>query len=320
MRNGVGPEDRFVGCLLGHALGDALGAPLEGMPATVIWYDLGGAAKFVRNPPLEVLVYTDDAQMSIAVAEALLAAGRADERELRDAFVANYDPNRGYGAGARQIIQAMRDGGDWHTLAATIFPGGSLGNGAAMRAAPVGLLFHDDLDRVATEAAAQARLTHLHPIGIEGAQLIALAVALALRSGESEFGRDAFFGELLKHATTEEFRFQLERAALWQPTDPVGTFGSSLPADRSVVTAIACFAATPHSYLDTIASALALGDDTDTVAAMAGGICGAYMGVAALPQNLLDRLEDGPKGRGYIETLARRLLVQFRDRKRPTSA
>src|SRR5689334_17881374 len=146
MRDAIGLEDRFVGCLLGHALGDGLGAPLEGMPATAIWYDLGGAAKFVRDPPLQVLIYTDDAQMSIAVAEALLAAGRSDEQALCDAFVANYDPNRGYGAGSRQIISAMRDGGDWRTLAATIFPGGSLGNGAAMRAAPLGLLFHDDLD------------------------------------------------------------------------------------------------------------------------------------------------------------------------------
>jgi poly(ADP-ribose) glycohydrolase ARH3 len=299
-------EDRFVGCLLGHAMGDALGAPMEGMPATAIWYDLGGAAKFVRDPPLDVLVYTDDTQMSIAVAEALLAAGHADEQTLADAFAANYDPRRGYGAGARHVIEAMRDGGDWRTLAATMFPGGSFGNGAAMRAAPVGLLFHADLDRVAAEAAAQARLTHLHPIGIEGAQLIALAVALAVRD-RGPFDRRAFFAELRGYATTEEFQFQLERAALWQPSDPVGTFGSSLPADRSVVTAIACFAATPWSYTDTIASAIALGDDTDTVAAMAGAICGARIGTAGLPAMLLDRLEDGPKGRRYIETLARRL-------------
>jgi poly(ADP-ribose) glycohydrolase ARH3 len=200
----------------------------------------------------------------------------------------------------------MATGGDWRRLAETIFPGGSLGNGAAMRAAPVGLLFHDNLEKVAEQAAITARPTHVHPIGIEGAQLIALAVALATR-GEP-FERRAFFDELLRYAQTEEFRYQLTHAAAWTPSDPVGMFGSSLPADRSVVTAIACFAATPDSYASVMASAIALGDDTDTVAAMAGGICGAHLGKDAIPKHLVDRLENGPKGRDYIVALADKLF------------
>src|SRR5918993_12991 len=196
-------RDRFLGCLLGHAVGDAVGAPVEGMPATAIWYDMGGARKLVDNPPVEQLTYTDDTQLTIAVAEALLAAGAADEQALCDAFAANYEPGRGYGQGARRIIEAMASGGDWRLLARTILPGGSLGNGAAMRAAPVGLLFHDELDRVAEQAAASARPTHLHPIGIEGAQLVALAVAVVVRDGVFDRGR--FYGELRGGATTEEF-------------------------------------------------------------------------------------------------------------------
>jgi poly(ADP-ribose) glycohydrolase ARH3 len=302
-------RDRFLGCLLGHAVGDATGAPVEGMPATAIWYDLGGARQIVEHPPVDELAYTDDTQMTIAVAEALLAAGQADEATLCDAFVANYEPGRGYGQGARRIIEAMADGGDWRKLAATIFPGGSLGNGAAMRAAPVGLLFHDDLGRVAEQAALSARPTHLHPIGVEGAQLVALAVALAV--GDGRFDRRSFFDNLIARARTDEFRFQLDRAATWTPADPVGMFGSSLPADRSVVTAIACFAATPHDYLAVVSSAIALGDDTDTVAAIAGGVCGALNGTDAVPRHLLDRLEDGPKGRTYIASLAERLFERY---------
>src|SRR5688572_14563527 len=111
-------RDRFLGCLLGHAVGDAVGAPVEGMPATAIWYDMGGARRLVENPPADRLVYTDDTQMTIAVAEAILAAGHADERALCDAFVANYEPGRGYGQGARRIIEAMASGSDddWRTL------------------------------------------------------------------------------------------------------------------------------------------------------------------------------------------------------------
>jgi poly(ADP-ribose) glycohydrolase ARH3 len=254
--------------------------------------------------------------MMIGVAEALLLAGCADEAALCEAFTTNYDPARGYGQGARRIIEAMASDGDWHTLAATIFPGGSLGNGAAMRVAPVGLLFHDDLDRVAAEAAASARPTHLHPIGIEGAQLIAVAVALALRGSGIPFDRAAFYDQLLARAATEEFRFQLERAATWEPTDPVGQFGSSLPAHESVVTAIACFAATPDDYLSVVSGALTLGNDTDTLAAMAGGICGARLGAGGLPRHLLQKLENGKKGRDYIEVLAQQLLDRYlRDRR-----
>ena len=306
---GASKRERFLGCLLGHAVGDAVGAPVEGMPATAIWYDMGGARTLIARPPVEQLVYTDDTQMTIAVAEALLSAGEAEEAALCEAFVANYDPARGYGQGARRIIEAMARGDDWRTVARTIFPGGSLGNGAAMRVAPVGLLFHDDLDRVAQQAAASARPTHLHPIGIEGAQLIALAVAQVVRDGR--FDRQAFYGELIDRAATEEFRHQLKRAATWAPRDPVGLFGSSLPADRSVVTAIACFAATPHDYEAVISSAIALGDDTDTLAAMAGGICGALNGIAAVPQRLFDLLEDGPKGRGHIAMLADQLFERY---------
>ena len=305
----IAKRDRFFGCLLGHAIGDAVGAPVEGMPATAIWYDMGGARKLVSDPTVEHLIYTDDTQMTIAVAEALIAAGQADEQALCDAFVANYEPGRGYGQGARRIIEAMADGGDWRRLAATIFPGGSLGNGGAMRVAPIGLLFHDDLDHVAEQAAASARPTHLHPIGIDGARLVALAVAIVVRDGV--FDRERFYTELIGRAATEEFRYQLERAARWTPSDPVGLFGSSLPADRSVVTAIACFAATPRDYPAVLASAIALGDDTDTVAAIAGGICGALNGVGVVPRRLLERLEDGPKGRRHIESLALGLFDRY---------
>jgi len=302
-------QEKFLGCILGHAIGDAAGAPLEGLPATVIWYDLGGGRKIVANPPVEQLCYTDDTQMTIAVAEALLRDGRIVEQTLCDAFVSNYDPNRGYGQGARKVINAIATGADWRHVAANVFAGGSLGNGAAMRAAPVGLLFHDDLDRVWAEARLSALPTHVHPVGIEGAQLVALAVALCVRS--ATFDRAAFYGELISRATTEEFLRPLHRAAQLGPDESAGQFGSSLEAHRSVVTAIAAFAESPHSYADVVATAITFGDDTDTVAAMAGAMSGALLGAGALPRRLLDMLEDGEKGRSYLEKLTIALCERY---------
>jgi poly(ADP-ribose) glycohydrolase ARH3 len=155
--------DRFTGCLVGLAIGDALGAPYEGLTSDDIFYRFGEATHIVQNPDNDTLFYTDDTEMMLGVAELLASHGQMDPDLLMAAFVANYHPERGYGRGARQILEAAATGADWQTVAATIFPGGSLGNGAAMRVAPVGLLFHREEARLWDEAKRSALPTHLHP-------------------------------------------------------------------------------------------------------------------------------------------------------------
>jgi poly(ADP-ribose) glycohydrolase ARH3 len=302
--------EQFTGCLLGLAVGDAVGAPFEGLSADNIFWGHGPATELVANAGHEPLYYTDDTEMMVGVAEALAECGQVLEGPLCRAFAANYHPERGYGRGARLVIEAMAEGRDWRTVAAGHFPGGSYGNGAAMRVAPVGLLFCRDLDRVAEEAKRSALPTHVHPLGIEGAQLLAVAVALALRPGPLD--RRAFYRELRRRARSEEFRWAVSAAARLRPGDTVSFLGNSLEAHRSVVTAVACFASSPRSYEDAVARAIGLGDDTDTLAAMTGALAGAHLGVAAIPARLLDRLEDGPKGRSHIGTLAARLHERFR--------
>src|SRR5262249_52184636 len=150
------------------------------------------------------------------------------------------------------------------------------------RVAPVGLFFHDDLDVVWEQARLSALPTHTHPLGIEGAQLLAVAVALALRDGP--FDRAAFFGELLRRDTSHEYRARLERAA---STEDVAGLGNGIKAPESVPTALALFAAAPDSYPEVIGRAILLGGDTDTIAAMAGALSGAYLGAHAIPDGLL---------------------------------
>jgi poly(ADP-ribose) glycohydrolase ARH3 len=250
--------------------------------------------------------------MMIGVAETLVEHDHIVEDALCQAFTQNYHPDRAYGQGARRVLEAMARGEDWRELARTQFPGGSLGNGAAMRVAPVGLLFCDNLDRVAEEARFSALPTHVHPLGIEGAQLLAIAVALAVRN--TSLDRKAFYRELLDRAQSEEFRWALSAAARLRPTDFLGFLGNSLEAHRSVVTAIACFASSPRSYEDTIGRAISQGNDTDTLAAMAGALSGAHLGLLAIPQALLAKLEDGPKGWSYIRQLAERLYERYLNR------
>jgi poly(ADP-ribose) glycohydrolase ARH3 len=300
-------EDRFLGCLLGHALGDAIGAPFEGLPPETIYYDFGPTRRLFEQPPADLeLVYTDDTQMTLGVAEGLIERGTIDEELLIRLFRRNYEHWRGYGPGMRKLFDALGRGLDWRQTAAGLFPGGSLGNGAAMRAAPVGLLFHEDLDRVAEEARRSAAVTHTHPIGVDGAVLVAVGVALALRSAGSPFDVQGFFHELGRRAGTEEFQWQLRTAARQSPDSSL-TFGNSLEAHRSVTTALLCFAHSPDDYAGAASRAIAMGNDTDTLAAMAGALSGARLGVGALPEVLLTRLEDGRKGRTYIRSVALRL-------------
>lgn len=300
---------QFEGCLLGLAVGDALGAPFEGLPADNIYWGYGSPYEIIKNADGETLFFTDDTEMMVGVAETLAEHGRIVEGPLCQAFASNYHPERGYGRGARLVLEAMAEGGDWRKIAAGHFPSGSFGNGAAMRVAPVGLLFCGNLDRVWEEARLSALPTHVHPLGVEGAQTLAVAVALAVRPGP--FDRKAFYRELRGRVTTEEFRWHLKTASRLRPGDTVSMLGNSLEAHRSVVTSIACFAGSPRSYEDAVVRAISQGDDVDTLAAMAGALSGAHLGVDAVPTHLLGKLEDGRKGRSYIEGLAERLHGRF---------
>ena len=305
-------SDRFAGCLLGLAIGDAVAAPFEGIDAYAIHRDFGGATKIIRDPPHPQICYTDDTQMAIGVADCLVRHGRIDPDALAQIFADHFDRTRGYGPGAATILVRIGRGERWQDLVKSVYADGSFGNGAAMRVAPVGLAFHADLDRVAAEAAASASVTHAHPLGIDGAIIMATAVALLVAG--RPFDHAAYCTALAARATTEEFRWQLTAAAQLRPGDAI-PFGSGIEAHRSVVTAICCFSLDPDRYDRVIARALGLGGDVDTVAAMAGALAGTHLGTAGLPPHLIGRLEDDWQGRAYIRRLAKDLAAPKRWRR-----
>jgi len=302
-------EERFVGCLLGLAVGDALGGCFEGQTSGGIVGRYINRQVLFESPPRGPLHYTDDTQMAIGVAEALLQDREFVEATLCKAFVANYQPYRGYGRGARAVLGAMEDGKSYKAVAENHFPGGSYGNGAAMRVAPVGMFFHRELDRAWEQARLSAMPTHVHPLGVEGAQLLATAVALCLQT--DKLGRQTFFAELLSRCTSDIFRAKLDLASRIERPSDLLQLGNGIEATESVATAIACFVLTPNDYYEVISSAIYLGGDTDTIAAMAGALSGAYLGVDAIPPHLIALLEESPKGRDYIVDLAKKLFALY---------
>lgn len=288
-----------AGSLLGLFCGDALGMPYEARPPGEIPERLE-----MEEARLGRGTYTDDTQMAIAVCESLLRCDRVDEEDLAAAMAEAFDPRRGYGPGTTTVVRLWREGVPHGEAALRLFGGeGSAGNGAAMRVAPVGLRFARNPERCAAEARRQARLTHAHPLGIDGAAAQAVAVAAAVRG-------DDHVAAAIEAAQTEELRARLRAAAELaehgaEPADAARLLGATVAAHESVPAAL--LAAAAPTFEDALTFAVRCGGDTDTVAAMAGAVAGARHGVEAIPARWLDALEDGAKGRTHVERLAARL-------------
>jgi poly(ADP-ribose) glycohydrolase ARH3 len=288
-------EDRFVGSLLGLALGDALGARHEGGPiGQAAWWLLGlGKGDLLR--------WSDDTEMALGLAASLVEKGGVDADHLARTWAEGMSATRGYGSGARRLLTMIRAGADWRDANCAIFPDGSFGNGAAMRAAPLGLFYHREpaeLDRAARRA---AEITHAHPLGIEGGVLIARATAMALAGNlDLDALRDGCREDEFRDLLTIAMR-DLDRDAV------VRRLGNGIEAHRSAVTAVHV-AHRFREFLPMIEFIISLGGDTDTIGAMAGGIFGARHGTAALPAEPLARLEE----RELIEKRARELWAAIR--------
>lgn len=302
---GEGSPER--GALLGTFAGDALGRLWEGAAPLGERSGRSRVAESLRRGPL---VYTDDTQLALALAEHLLVHPTVDPGALRATILEHHEPGRGYGAGMRQLVSLWREGVPTDEAATGVFPDGSFGNGAAMRVAPVGVRWRTDPERRSTAARRQARLTHVHPLGIAGARLQAAAVARAADRGA--FGADdleALVAREWPRPLAAELGRAVDAVERWD-TDPGLTLAGvpverGVVAHRSVPAALWC-AAVGEGAEAAVALALGLGGDVDTIAAMAGAVAGAAA-PASLPSGWVDAMEEGPRGRGHAEALADRL-------------
>lgn len=300
--------DRFVGALLGGAMGDALGRPNEG----------SRSASFDDGHPRRVTDYrkwrgwtsgpigtiTDDTQMTMCVAECLLANGHLDPEDLARRFVDWLPLGRGKGAATVQAVLRLRSGVPWNQAGEE-----SAGNGAAMRSAPIGLLYWNNPARLRSEATLSALPTHRDPMAVAGAVAMAAATAwLLTRQGDGWTPGD-FIGAVQRAIAGIETKAQSERrdpSSLTTLHDRIGEIPELLGQSprtalnylyggafvlESLPSALYCFLRSPNDVEQTLLLAANAGFDSDTVAAMAGTLGGALGGVAALPQRLLPELE-----------------------------
>jgi poly(ADP-ribose) glycohydrolase ARH3 len=297
--------ERFAGCLLGLALGDAVGAPFEGSSQ--------GVKPDFQNKLPELLRYTDDTEMAIGVAESLIAAGGFHSDHMARTFVENYHPFRGYGPGTAAILTMVGRGINWREANTIVFKEGSFGNGAAMRAAPLGLYFSSrkELLRAAVEEASS--ITHSHPLGKEGAVILASAVATILTQG-GQFEKTSFLHTISENTMLETYREKLHIIRnLYQKEDRIDSIvhalGNSILAHESVPAALFAFMQYGEDFKKTIEFCISLGGDTDTIGAMAGALSGCLVGANSLPHDWLGRLENKGKGRQYLQDISERLYT-----------
>jgi ADP-ribosylglycohydrolase len=275
--------------LLELAIGDAYGAGFEYAPDSLIRQH-NTARYYIQHPRhgMRPGSYTDDTQMSLAVAEALVSGEAWTPHNLARRFVEAFkrDPREGYAGGFYQFLQAVTGPDEFLEK---IRPDSDK-SGAAMRAAPLGVL--PTVHEVLEKASLQAAITHNTPDGIHAAQAAALMTHYFLY----EHGPKESLGVFLEKHVPGEW------ATSWR--GKVGAKGWM--SVRAAVTAVV-----QHQRLDDLLrECIAFTGDVDTVAtiALAAAACSSEY-AKILDEKLVDDLETGPYGKEYLLMLDAKLLA-----------
>jgi ADP-ribosylglycohydrolase len=304
--------EQLTGSIIGQALGDALGFVVEAEPPEVArayvndWLRAGRAGER-SHPQYSFGQYTDDTQLARELLRSFEQSRGWDPAVFAAMIAELFRERRDVGAGQGTRAAALRllQGVPWQESGT---PAPYAGNGAAMRAGPLGLLLPDP-SAMCRAAEQQARITHLDPRCAAGSVVIARAVALAaerrpLHAGDfiQDLGARA---ELSDSSVAAAVRGLTEwvtlppvqaarhlHASRLDPAHSQKWQGISAFVTPSVIWSIYSFLRSPDDYWETICTAIEVGGDTDTMAAMTGAISGARLGLGALPQALTARLND----------------------------
>jgi poly(ADP-ribose) glycohydrolase ARH3 len=272
--------------MLGLATGDALGAPYEGGPLErLVWWFIGRTSD-------GCLRWTDDTQMALDLAESLLAEDAVRPDAVAKRFASSYRWSRGYGPGAARVLKRIRRGEPWQQASKTVYAEGSYGNGAAMRAPVLALFFARDRDGLIAAARSSARVTHAHPLGVEGAVLIALAAHALLEGRPAAQVVDIVQTECSAPKLSDRMktvRSWIESQEMPSPREVVAKLGNGITAPTSCPTALyVALRHTKTSFEAMMEFIIACRGDVDTIGAMSGALWGIVNGAERLPQVRLE--------------------------------
>lgn len=303
------PFERAVASLEGLSVGDAFGEQFFVHPHLIESLVRSRALPAGRRPEggnasrEPVWSYTDDTNMALSVVASLGRFGCIEQDWLAGSFAERYDVLRGYGPAMHRYLADLRAGADWREKAQALFSGrGSFGNGAAMRVAPLGAYFADDVQRAATEARLSAEVTHAHSEGIAGAVAVAVAAAHASRARESGgVPPQLNFLHLIEPLVPEGEVAARLRQAIRLPQGcstrhaaAVLGSGAAVSAQDTVPFALWCAAQHLDNFEEAIWETVSGFGDMDTTCAIVGGIVGGCVGREGIPAEWLARREPLP--------------------------
>lgn len=282
--------------LEGLSVGDALGGFFEfNQPAVLV------RALATHKLPDIQWHFTDDTNMALSIYEILRLYEHIDQQSLALSFAVHFDRGRGYGPSIHRFVPRVLRGEPWREAASSAFGGtGSFGNGGAMRVAPVGAYFADDIDAVVDNAYISAEVTHSHPEGIADAIAVALAAALAWELRSETISRQDFIAGVIKDVPTSDVHNGLKKALALKPNTSVQEAvavlgnGSRVTAQDTVPFVLWCAGEKLTSYQDAIWLTASGGGDVDTTCAMVGGIVSMYTGIEGIPADWIAHREPLP--------------------------
>ena len=289
--------DQAAGAVLGSAIGDALGAGYEFTdPAPDQEIFMAGGGPFDWAPG----EWTDDTQMAVAILD-VISTGSADLQQIGTNFLTWSDSNPpDIGNQTRSVLAAAENSEDLSAIAAAFLDANpnSAGNGALMRTAPVPLACLNDRDEIAQLAESVASLTHAHPDSVNACVLWSLAIQTAITTAEPDkvFDWESAVRNGLEYVVEEQqdrWDALIAEAIIGPPNlfNPNGWVVTAFQAALSAIVNTAESKEHPKSHFqNSLVSAIRIGNDTDTVGAIAGGLLGARWGKKAIPSGWLSLL------------------------------
>lgn len=278
--------------LLGTAVGDALGVPFETKLANyepLIAWD-GKTFLGSEHHKLKPGQYSDDTQMSLMVAESLLENHGFNPDDLAERYVEWMTSGRarGYGKTTLFAIKNLIDGKHWSESGIP----GSYGNGTAMRAAPFGVYFRNDLQSLVSITKMDSAITHASDEAEAGAIAIALASAYAV-NGDTGNLLDELW-QILPDSKVKSVIYSLDsliESPYITPEQALRVIGTKGDVRQTVPAVLYCFLKFDN-YHDAVLAAIKAGGDTDTTAAIVGALFGAKLGVQGINTDLVKEVEE----------------------------
>ncbi|MBP7708382.1 ADP-ribosylglycohydrolase family protein [Candidatus Pacearchaeota archaeon] len=306
-------KDRFLGCIYGLAIGDALGYPVEYMKREEKLRELGpegvtGFTAMETNPKIRTNIaqhigsYSDDTQMTLATARGILKSDIESIGETSKNIAEEYvlwgqspENNRSPGTTCMAGIRKMASGIDWQISG---IPLGD-GCGAAMRTAPIGLVYFRKPQQLKLLAYNASRCTHAEESAIASGIGVAKILGAILNEQKPlEILEDAIIQAELRYPQSRTLAQKLRNVKRLVKNDrpdtykDLATLGEGWRGDEALAMAMYCFLRNPNDYRRAVLMGANIEGDSDSVASITGAISGAYTGIKLIPNEWILKIEN----------------------------